>query len=74
MEHALVRVAGPTPYDSPTHAFDEAFSGPDELRAHYRDAVAALRACDLRELSRVLDEDVADEGMDFHTAGGDRRR
>ena len=74
MEHALVRVAGPTPYESPTHAFDEAFSGPDELRAHYRDAVAALRACDLRELSRVLDEDVADEGMDFRTAGGDRRR
>lgn len=74
MENALVRVAGPTPYDSPTHAFDEAFSGPDELRAHYRDAVVALRACDLRELSRVLDEDVADEGMDFPTAGGDRRR
>ena len=57
------------PYDFPTHAVDEAFSAPGELRAHYRDAVAALYECDLRELSRVLADDVAAARMEFRTGG-----
>jgi uncharacterized circularly permuted ATP-grasp superfamily protein len=57
------------PYDFPAHAFDEAFSAPHEVRAQYRDVVAALYGCDLRELSRVLADDVAAAGMEFRTGG-----